>query len=170
MNYVNFSNQNFHLGSLFNEIDIDEEQRVDAIIADISYFYEESNTCDGTRRNQLFNRFLELCEIGGQRFILLEVSEDILYSESNELQKIISRIQRQTGCNWELRGVCRQTFTKEQQIDSFKYFVIFYYDNVFVFNDNQFGYCVKNYNINNSKNKYLNIIDYVFSKIEENLL
>lgn len=171
MNYIKFSDNNYSLGHLFKEVDVNEKCRIDAIIADINYFNKRGEGySNSSRRNSLFNQFLELCKTQGQRFILFEVSEDILYSESNEFHKIISWIQRETGCKFEFRCVCCQTFKKERQVDLFRYFLIFYYDNVFVFNDSNFAFCEKNYNINKSNNKYLNIIDYIFAKIEENLL
>ena len=171
MNYIKFSDKNYFLDNIFKEVGINEQCRIDAIIADVNYFNKRGGIyTDDARRSVLFNQFLELCKTQGQRFILFEISEDILYSESNEFHKIISWIQRETGCKFEFRCVCCQNFKEERQVDLFRYFLIFYYDNVFVFNDSCFAFCEKNYNINNSNNKYLNIIDYIFAKIKENLL
>ena len=170
MNYVVFSDKDYHFNR-FKKVDINGQQRIDAIIGDFNYICSQpTNDSNSRGRNQLYNKFIELCSLGGQLFILLEVSEDILYTESDKFQKVISRIQCETGYKFEFRSICRQVFKEEQQIEGFRCFIIFYNDNVCVFNDEKYSFCEKNYNINNSNNKYLNIIDYVFSKIEENLL
>lgn len=172
MNYVNLTSYNFNFRNFFKEVDINEKARIDAIIADLdSICKAESINNDEAGRNQIYNRFFELCTIGGQQFILLTASEDILYSESNEFQEVISWIQRTTHYQFEIRGVCSQSFKKEQQIEQFVYFILFYPPNSrIIFNDFDNIYCEKNYNINNSKNKYNYIRDYIVAKIEENLL
>lgn len=171
MNYINLTDENLNLGRIFREVDINGEDRIDVIIAGYSFLCEKQREYQDTGRGiGLLDKFMELCQTGGQRFILLEISEDLLYSESDELQKIISWIQRETHYFYEIRGVCAQGFKKEQQINIFKYFTIFYPDTDLIFDDFDYIYCVKNYNINNSENKFNNIIDYIFSKIEENLL
>ena len=171
MNYVNLTSDDYHFGEVFNEVDANEETRIDAIIADLDEICtRKSINTDGTRGNNIYNKFFELCTIGGQQFILLKASEDILYSESNEFQEVISWIQRKTHYQFEIRGVCHQTFKKEQQVEKFTYWVLFYPSFDIVFNDFQYIYCEKNYTINNSINKYNYIIDYVFAKIQENLL
>lgn len=35
MNYVNLTSDDYHFGGLFNEVDADEETRIDAVIADL---------------------------------------------------------------------------------------------------------------------------------------
>lgn len=172
MNYINLTSDKYNFGNLFKEVDINEEARIDAIIGDLNHICQrESSDSDSTRRNQIYNRFFELCSIGGQQFILLKASEDILYSQSNEFQETISWIQRETHYQFEIRGVCSQGFKKEQQIEKFTYWVLFYSRNSnIVFDDFNNIYCEKNYSINNSTNKYNYIIDYIFAKIEENLL
>lgn len=172
MNYVNLTSESYKLGCLFNEVGIDEQTRVDAVIADLDQLCTwERVTTDSTRRREVYTRVFELCAIGGAQFILLKASENLLYSESNVFQKTISWIQRTTHYQFEVRGVCSQGFKEEQSIESFTYFILFYpnQDNI-VFDDFDYIYCEKNYNINNSINKYNYIIDYIFAKIEENLL
>lgn len=172
MNYVNLTSDDCHLGGLFNEVDVDEKARIDAVIADLDKLctYERINTRTA-RRREIYTRVFELCAIGGTQFILLKASENFLYSESNVFQEAISWIQRTTHYQFEVRGVCSQGFKEEQQIESFTYFILFYpsQDNI-VFDDFDYIYCEKNYNINNSINKYNYIIDYIFAKITENLL
>ena len=171
MNYVNLTSDDFHLRGAFNEVSINEEKRIDAVIADLDELCTwERVTTDSTRRREIYTRVFELCAIGGTQFILLKASENLLYSKSNVFQEAISWIQRTTRCQFEIRGVCNQGFKKEQQIESFTYFILFYSSNDIVFNDFDYIYCEKNYNINNSINKYNYIIDYIFAKIEENLL
>ena len=172
MNYVNLTSLVFDLGNLFKEVDIDEETRIDAIIADLDEICtRESVNTNSSRRNQIYNRLIKLCNLGGQQFILLKASEDILYSQSNEFQETISWIQRKTHYQFEIRGICPQGFKKEQQIEKFTYWVLFYPSNLdIIFDDFDYIYCEKNYNINSSINKYNYIIDYVFRKIQENLL
>lgn len=171
MNYIVFSDKKYNFGKRFKEVDVNEKYRIDAIIADFDYICsKQSVDSNSSRRNKLLDEFIRFCSLGGELFILLEANENILYNESNEFQTLISRIQRETSYKFEFRSICSQTFKEEQQIEKFKCFVIFYNDNTLVFNDAQYSFCEKNYNINTSNNKYLNIIDYVFSKIEENLL
>ena len=172
MNYVNLTSYNFHFGNFFKEVDIDGEARIDAIIADLDKICKtESNNTNGSGRNQIYNQFFKFCTIGGQQFILLTASTDILYSKSNKFQETISWIQRTTRYQFEIRGVCSQGFKKEHQIESFIYFILFYPPNPnIVFDDFDNIYCEKNYSINNSTNKYNYIIDYIFAKIKENLL
>ena len=172
MNYINLTSDKYNFGNLFKEVDINEKTRIDAIIGNLDHICQrESNNSDSTRRNQIYKRFFELCTIGGQQFILLTASEDILYSKSNEFQEVISWLQRTTHYQFEIRGVCSQGFKKEQQIEQFVYFILFYPQNSrIIFNDFNNIYCEKNYNINNSKNKYNYIRDYIVAKIEENLL
>ena len=172
MNYVNLTSDDYHLGGLFNEVDVDEETRIDAVIADLDKLctWERINTRTA-RRREIYTRVFELCAAGGVQFILLKASENLLYSESDIFQEAISWIQRTTHYQFEIRGVCSQGFKEEQQIESFTYFILFYpsQDNI-VFDDFDYIYCEKNYNINNSINKYNYIIDYIFAKITENLL
>lgn len=173
MNYVNLTSDKYDLGDLFTEVDVYGETRIDAVIADLDQLctYERINT-DTTRRREVYTRVFELCAIGGTQFILLKASENLLYFESDLFQEAISWIQRTTRYQFEVRGVCSQGFKEEQQIESFVYFILFYpptYTNI-IFNDFNYIYCEKNYNINNSINKYNYIIDYIFAKIEEGLL
>ena len=171
MNYVNLTSDDYHFGEVFNEVDANEETRIDAVIADLDELCTwERVTTDSTRRREIYTRVFELCAIGGTQFILLKASENLLYSKSNVFQEAISWIQRTTHYQFEIRGVCNQGFKKEQQIESFTYFILFYSGNDIIFNDFDYIYCEKNYNINNSINKYNYIIDYIFAKIEENLL
>ena len=171
MNYVNLTSDDYHFGEVFNEVDANEETRIDAVIADLDELCTwERVTTDSTRRREIYTRIFELCAIGGTQFILLKASENLLYSKSNVFQEAISWIQRTTHYQFEIRGVCNQGFKKEQQIESFTYFILFYSGNDIIFNDFDYIYCEKNYNINNSINKYNYIIDYIFAKIEENLL
>ena len=167
MNYVNLTFDDYHFGGVFNEVDVDEKTRIDAIIADLDKLCTwERVTTDSTRRREIYTRVFELCAIGGTQFILLKASENFLYSESDVFQEAISWIQRTTHYQFEIRGVCSQGFKKEQQIESFTYFILFYPPNKnIVFNDFNYIYCEKNYSINNSINKYNFIIDYIFSKI-----
>ena len=172
MNYVNLTSDDYHFGGVFNEVDVDEETRIDAVIADLDELctYERINTRTA-RRREIYTRVFELCAIGGAQFILLKASENLLYSESDIFQEVISWIQRTTHYQFEIRGVCSQGFKKEQQIEQFVYFILFYPQNSrIIFNDFDNIYCEKNYNINNSKNKYNYIRDYIVAKIEENLL
>lgn len=172
MNYVNLTSDKYDLGDIFNEVDINEETRIDAVIADLDQLctWERIST-NSTRRREIYTRVFELCAIGGTQFILLKASENFLYSESDVFQEAISWIQRTTRYQFEVRGVCSQGFKKEQQIESFTYFILFYPPNEnIVFNDFDYIYCEKNYNINNSINKYNYIIDYIFVKIKEGLL
>lgn len=171
MNYINLTSHDYDLGGLFHKVDINEEKRIDAVIADLDELCTwERVTTDSTRRREIYTRVFELCAIGGTQFILLKASENLLYSKSNVFQEAISWIQRTTHYQFEIRGVCNQGFKKEQQIESFTYFILFYPSNDIIFNDFDYIYCEKNYNINNSINKYNYIIDYIFAKIEENLL
>ena len=172
MNYVNLTSDNYDFGDFFKEVDINEKARIDAIIADLDEICSrEQKFEDTTGRGKLYNQFFELCSFGGTQFILLKASEDILYSKSNKFQEIISWIQRTTHYQFEIRGVCCQGFKKEQQIENFIYFILFYPSNTdIIFDDFNYIYCEKNYNINNSMNKYNYIIDYIFAKIKENLL
>lgn len=172
MNYVNLTSDKYHLKKIFNEVDINEGKRIDAVIADLDKLCTwERVTTDSTRRREIYTRVFELCAIGGTQFILLKASENFLYSESDVFQEAISWIQRTTHYQFEIRGVCSQGFKKEQQIESFTYFILFYPPNKnIVFNDFNYIYCEKNYSINNSINKYNYIIDYIFAKIEEGLL
>lgn len=172
MNYINLTSNSYNLGYLFNEVDINEETRIDAVIADLDQLCTwKQITTDSTGRRKLYTEFFELCAIGGTQFILLKASENLLYSESNVFQETISWIQRTTHYQFEIRGVCSQGFKKEQQIDKFAYYIIFYpAQEDIVFSDFDYIYCEKNYNINNSINKYNHIIDYIFEKIKENLL
>lgn len=172
MNYVNLTSNKYHLKKIFNEVDINEGKRIDAVIADLDKLCTwERVTTDSTRRREIYTRVFELCAIGGTQFILLKASENFLYSESDVFQEAISWIQRTTHYQFEIRGVCSQGFKKEQQIESFTYFILFYPPNKnIVFNDFNYIYCEKNYSINNSINKYNYIIDYIFAKIEEGLL
>ena len=113
MNYINLTSDKYNFCNLFKEVDINEETRIDAIIGNLDHICKrKSNDSDSTRRNQIYNRFFELCTIGGQQFILLTASEDILYSKSNEFQEVISGIQRTTHYQFEIRGVCSQGFQK----------------------------------------------------------
>lgn len=172
MNYVNLTSDKYDLGDIFNEVDINEETRIDAVIADLDQLctWERIST-NSTRRREIYTRVFELCAIGGTQFILLKASENFLYSESDVFQEAISWIQRTTRYQFEVRGVCSQGFKEEQQIESFTYFILFYPPNEnIVFNDFDYIYCEKNYNINNSINKYNYIIDYIFVKIKEGLL
>lgn len=172
MNYVNLTSNKYHLKKIFNEVDINEGKRIDAVIADLDKLctWERINTRTA-RRREIYTRVFELCAIGGTQFILLKASENFLYSESDVFQEAISWIQRTTHYQFEIRGVCSQGFKKEQQIESFTYFILFYPPNKnIVFNDFNYIYCEKNYSINNSINKYNYIIDYIFAKIEEGLL
>ena len=171
MNYINLTSHDYDLGELFHKVDINEEKRIDAVIADLDKLCTwERVTTDSTRRREIYTRVFELCAIGGTQFILLKASENLLYSKSNVFQEAISWIQRTTHYQFEIRGVCNQGFKEEQQIESFTYFILFYSSNDIIFNDFDYIYCEKNYNINNSINKYNYIIDYIFAKIEENLL
>ena len=172
MNYVNLTFDKYDLGDIFNEVDINEETRIDAVIADLDQLCTwERITTNSTRRREIYTRVFELCAIGGTQFILLKASENFLYSESDVFQEAISWIQRTTRYQFEVRGVCSQGFKEEQQIESFTYFILFYPPNEnIVFNDFDYIYCEKNYNINNSINKYNYIIDYIFVKIKEGLL
>lgn len=172
MNYVNLTSNKYHLKTIFNEVDINEGKRIDAVIADLDKLCTwERVTTDSTRRREIYTRVFELCAIGGTQFILLKASENFLYSKSDVFQEAISWIQRTTHYQFEIRGVCSQGFKKEQQIESFTYFILFYPPNKnIVFNDFNYIYCEKNYSINNSINKYNYIIDYIFAKIEEGLL
>lgn len=172
MNYVNLTSDKYDLDDIFNEVDINEETRIDAVIADLDQLCTwERITTVSTRRREIYTRIFELCAIGGTQFILLKASENFLYSESDVFQEVISWIQRTTHYQFEIRGVCSQGFKKEQQIESFVYFILFYPpNNNIIFNDFNYIYCEKNYNINNSINKYNYIIDYVFVKIKEGLL
>ena len=172
MNYVNLTSDKYDLGDIFNEVDINEETRIDAVIADLDQLCTwERITTNSTRRREIYTRVFELCAIGGTQFILLKASENFLYSESDVFQEAISWIQRTTRYQFEVRGVCSQGFKEEQQIESFTYFILFYPPNEnIVFNDFDYIYCEKNYNINNSINKYNYIIDYIFVKIKEGLL
>lgn len=171
MNYLNFSNETYNLGGLFKEVGIDEEQRIDAIIANFDYICPQRELdSDIGGRDSIYHQFTRFCSVKGLRFILLEVSEDILYTKSDKFQKVISWIQRETCYFFEFRSFCCQNFKEEQQIEKFKCFIIFYPDNTHIFNTSEYAYCEKNYNINKYNNKYLNIIDYVFYKIKENLL
>lgn len=172
MNYVNLTSDKYDLGDIFNEVDINEETRIDAVIADLDQLCTwERITTNSTRRREIYTRVFELCAIGGTQFILLKASENFLYSESDVFQETISWIQRTTRYQFEVRGVCSQGFKEEQQIESFTYFILFYPPNEnIVFNDFDYIYCEKNYNINNSINKYNYIIDYIFVKIKEGLL
>ena len=172
MNYVNLTSDKYQLKKIFNEVDVNEGKRIDAVIADLDKLCTwERVTTDSTRRREIYTRVFELCAIGGTQFILLKASENFLYSESDVFQEAISWIQRTTHYQFEIRGVCSQGFKKEQQIESFTYFILFYPPNKnIVFNDFNYIYCEKNYSINNSINKYNYIIDYIFAKIEENLL
>lgn len=172
MNYVNLTSDVYCLCNLFQQVDIDEEKRIDVVIADLDDLCQmQSQDTNTTRRAKLYNKFFEFCSFRGIRFILLKASTHILYSESNEFQEIISWIQRTTHYQFEIRGVCHQGFKEEQQIEQFTYFVIFYPPmSDIIFNDFEYSYCEKNYTINNSINKYNYIIDYIFAKIEENLL
>lgn len=172
MNYVNLTSDEYNLSEIFNEVDINEETRVDAVIADLDELctWERINTRTA-RRREIYTRVFELCAIGGTQFILFKASENLLYSESDVFQEAISWIQRTTHYQFEIRGVCSQGFKEEQQIESFTYFILFYPPNEnIIFNDFDYIYCEKNYSINNSINKYNYIIDYVFAKIEEGLL
>lgn len=172
MNYVNLTSDDFYLGAMFNEVDVDEETRIDAVIADLDELctYERITT-NSTRRRDIYTRVFELCAIGGAQFILLKASENLLYSESDVFQEAISWIQRTTHYQFEIRGVCNQSFKEEQQIGKFVYYIIFYpIQEEIIFSDFDYIYCEKNYNINNSKNKYNHIIEYIFAKIKENLL
>ena len=172
MNYVNLTSNKYDLGDLFTEVDVYGETRIDAVIADLDQLctYERVSTVS-ERRRKIHTRIFELCAIGGTQFILFKASENLLYSESDIFQETISWIQRTTHYQFEIRGVCSQGFKEEQQIEQFTYFVIFYppMSNI-IFNDFEYSYCEKNYTINNSINKYNYIIDYIFAKIEENLL
>lgn len=172
MNYINLTSDKYDLNDIFNEVDIDEETRIDAVIADLDQLCTwERITTDSTRRREIYTRVFELCAVGGAQFILLKASENFLYSESDVFQEAISWIQRTTRYQFEVRGVCSQGFKEEQQIESFTYFILFYPPNEnIVFNDFDYIYCEKNYNINNSINKYNYIIDYIFVKIKEGLL
>ena len=172
MNYVNLTSDKYDLGDIFNEVDINEETRIDAVIADLDQLCTwERITTNSTRRREIYTRVFELCAIGGTQFILLKASENFLYSESDVFQETISWIQRTTRYQFEVRGVCSQGFKEEQQIESFTYFILFYPpNNNIIFNDFDYIYCEKNYNINNSMNKYNYIINYVFVKIKEGLL
>ena len=172
MNYVNLTSDDYHLGGLFNEVDADEETRIDAVIADLDELCTwERVTTDSTRRREIYTRVFELCAIGGAQFILLKASENLLYSQSDIFQEAISWIQRTTHYQFEVRGVCNQGFKKEQSIESFTYFILFYPNREdIIFNDFDYIYCEKNYSINNSINKYNYIIDYIFAKIKEGLL
>lgn len=172
MNYVNLTSDKYQLKKIFNEVDVNEGKRIDAVIADLDKLCTwERVTTDSTRRREIYTRVFELCAIGGTQFILLKASENFLYSESDVFQEAISWIQRTTHYQFEIRGVCSQGFKKEQQIESFTYFILFYPPNKnIVFNDFNYIYCEKNYSINNSINKYNYIIDYIFAKIEEGLL
>lgn len=172
MNYINLTSDKYDLDDIFNEVDIDEETRIDAVIADLDQLCAwERITTDSTRRREIYTRVFELCAVGGAQFILLKASENFLYSESDVFQEAISWIQRTTRYQFEVRGVCSQGFKEEQQIESFTYFILFYPPNEnIVFNDFDYIYCEKNYNINNSINKYNYIIDYIFVKIKEGLL
>lgn len=172
MNYVNLTSDDYHFGGVFNEVGVNEETRIDAVIADLDELCTwEQVTTNSTRRREIYTRVFELCAIGGVQFILLKASENLLYSKSDVFQETISWIQRTTHYQFEIRGVCSQGFKKEQQIESFTYFILFYPANEhIIFNDFDYIYCEKNYSINNSINKYNYIIDYVFAKIEEGLL
>ena len=172
MNYVNLTSDDYNLGTKFNEVGVDEKTRIDAVIADLDELCTwERITTDSTRRREIYTRVFELCAIGGAQFILLKASENLLYSKSDIFQEAISWIQRTTHYQFEVRGVCSQGFEKEQQIESFTYFILFYpSQNDIVFNDFDYIYCEKNYSINNSINKYNYIIDYIFAKIKEGLL
>ena len=172
MNYVNLTSDKYDLDDIFNEVDINEETRIDAVIADLDQLCTwERITTVSTRRREIYTRVFELCAIGGTQFILLKASENFLYSESDVFQEVISWIQRTTHYQFEIRGVCSQGFKKEQQIESFVYFILFYPpNNNIIFDDFDYIYCEKNYNINNSMNKYNYIINYVFVKIKEGLL
>ena len=172
MNYVNLTSDKYQLKKIFNEVNVNEGKRIDAVIADLDELCTwERVTTDSTRRREIYTRVFELCAIGGTQFILLKASENFLYSESDIFQEAISWIQRTTHYQFEVRGVCSQGFKKEQQIESFTYFILFYPPNKnIVFNDFNYIYCEKNYSINNSMNKYNYIIDYIFAKIEEGLL
>ena len=172
MNYINLTSDNYDLGRVFNEVDINEETRIDAVIADLDQLCTwERVTSDSTRRREVYTRIFELCAIGGAQFILLKASENLLYSESNVFQEAISWIQRTTHYQFEIRGICNQSFKKEQQIGKFTYYIIFYpAQEEIIFSDFDYIYCEKNYNINNSKNKYNHIIEYILQKIKENLL
>ena len=144
MNYVNLTSDDYHLGGLFNEVDADEETRIDAVIADLDELctWERINTRTA-RRREIYTRVFELCAIGGAQFILLKASENLLYSESDIFQEAISWIQRTTHYQFEVRGVCSQGFKEEQQIESFTYFILFYFlliCNYCRFNFNSFFY------------------------------
>lgn len=172
MNYINLTSDDYNLGIGFKKVDINEETRIDAVIADLDELCTwERITTDSSRRREIYTRVFELCAVGGTQFILLKASENLLYSESNVFQEAISWIQRTTHYQFEIRGVCNQGFKKEQSIESFTYFILFYptSENI-IFNDFDYIYCEKNYSINNSINKYNYIIDYIFAKIKEGLL
>lgn len=172
MNYINLSSDDYCFKELI-EVNFDEQTRVDVIIANLDELCkEEQKYTISSGRNSLYSKLLELCSFGGQRFILLEASENFLYSKSNKFQEVISRIQRTTHYQFEIRGVCSQSFKKERQIERFRYFILFYPQDIddIVFDDFDYIYCIKNYTINSFNNKYNLIIDYIFYKIRENLL
>ena len=152
MNYVNLTSDDYHFGGVFNEVDAEEETRIDAVIADLDELCSwEPVTTNSTRRREIYTRVFELCAIGGTQFILLKASENLLYSKSDIFQEAISWIQRTTHYQFEIRGVCNQGFKEEQQIESFTYFILFYpSQNNIVFDDFDYIYCEKNYSINNS--------------------
>lgn len=170
MNYVNLTSNEYKLKG-FKEVEMDEETRIDAVIANLDEICkEEPLDLHSTRRGR-FYQVIEFCSIGRVQFILLEASEDFLYSKSDVFQKVLSWVQRTTHYQFEVRGVCNQSFKEEQQVGKFSYFIIFYPKQTnIVFSDFNYIYCEKNYNINNSTNKYNHIIDYIFEKIKENLL
>ena len=79
MNYVNLTSDDYHFGEVFNEVDANEETRIDAVIADLDELCTwERVTTDSTRRREIYTRIFELCAIGGTQFILLKASENLL--------------------------------------------------------------------------------------------
>ena len=139
MNYVNLTNNQWVFHSQWLEVDFYEECRIDAIIANIDDICAEQQRDTINRGgDSVLARILELCSIGGIQFVLLETSEDILYSDSNELQEVILEIQRSTHYFYEIRYIDYQ-IDKEKRVKN-QFVTIFCPSTNLVFDTSDFGY------------------------------
>ena len=139
MNYVNLTTNQWVFHPQWIEVDFYEECRIDAIIANIDDICAEQQKNTISRGgDSVLARILGLCSIGGVQFILLETSEDILYSDSNELQEVILKIQRSTHYFYEIRYIDYQV-DKEKRVKN-QFVTIFYPSTDLVFDTSDFGY------------------------------